>query len=191
MNISPVSFGRAIRINTQDKAVAQRIAEVANMTNYEITKPSTSEGRAMQRFIENIFNDTHLANGKARVVSGTSGDYYIFSGKEAAKAHEIVEETKQQIIEENKFVESLPDRYCRKRQRGEYYVKHQQLFADRNRKILNLVEDGRKGAKTIIDVDSTTFKNDDNSETTIIDRLTYKYSQDDAVDVRIFERHSF
>ena len=55
MNIFPVSFGRAIRINTKDKAVAQRIAEVANMTNYEITKPSTIEGRAMQKFIENIF----------------------------------------------------------------------------------------------------------------------------------------
>ena len=188
MNISPVSFGRAIRINTKDKAVAQRIAEIANMTNYEITKPTTSEGRALQRFVENIFNDTHLVNGKARVVSGSCGDFYIFSGKEAAKAQEIVETTKQQIIEENKFVESLPDRYCRKQQRGEYYVKHQQLFADRNRQILNLVEDGRKGIKTIIDVDSTTFKNDDKSETTIIDRLTYKSSQDDAVDVRIFER---
>ena len=113
MNIFPVSFGRAIKLNTKDKQVAQRITEVANMANYEISKPVTREGKALQKFIETIFNDTHLSNGRARVIYGTNGDLYIFSGKEGAKAIEISEDTKNKIRENNEFVESLPDRYCR------------------------------------------------------------------------------
>ena len=189
MNISPVTFGRAIRINTSDKEVAQRIAEIANMTNYEITKPSTEEGKAMQKFIENIFDDTHLPDGRARVVSGSNGDIYIFSGKEGAKAYEISENTKTKIRENKEFVESLPDRYCREHQRMHYAVLNQQLFADRNRHILSLVEDGNKNPqKSLIEVNCSTIKNPDDTQVKIIDQIIYTTRKNNADEVRIFDR---
>ena len=191
MNISPVTFGRAIRINTKDKEVAQRIADIANMTNYEITKPSTEEGKALQKYLENIFNDTHLPNGRARVVSSQNGDIYIFSGKEGSKAFEIAEKTKEKIRENKEFVESLPDRYCREYQRRHYAVLNQQLFADRNRHILSLVEDGNKNPqKSLIDVKCSTIQNPDDSKVTFIDQIIYTSSNADSDDIRIFDREN-
>lgn len=188
MNISPVSFGRAIKLNTTDKQVAQRIAEIANMSNYEISKPATREGKALQRFIEGIFNDTHIANGKARVVYGQNQDLYIFSGKEGAKAHDIAAETKEKIQKNNEFVESLPDRYCRDAQRQHYAVINQQHFAERNRHILSLVEDGNRGQKSTLDIECSNVQNANKIHTTIIDKIIYKTSDASSEETRIFDR---
>lgn len=188
MNIFPVSFGRAIKLNTKDKQVAQRITEVANMANYEISKPVTREGKALQKFIETIFNDTHLSNGRARVIYGTNGDLYIFSGKEGAKAIEISEDTKNKIRENNEFVESLPDRYCRENQRRHYAVINQQYLAERNRHILSLVEDGNRGQKSSLDIECSEIKDKDKTTRTIIDKITYTTSSPLTEETKVFDR---
>lgn len=190
MNISPISFGRAIKLNTQDKQVAHRIVEIANMSNYEISKPVTQEGKELQRFIELIFNDTYLPNGKARVICNSNGDLYIFSGKEGSKALEILDETKSKIDRNSEFVESLPDRYCREHQCGQYKVIAQQLIAERNRKILSLVEDGNRGVKSTLDIECSEFKRRNRATRTIIDKITYKITTPDLEETRVFDRQN-
>ena len=83
MQVSSISFGRAIKVNAS-LSVAQKIAQEANVANYDDFS-SNPKRKAMQEFLDKIFNDTQLPNGKARAVELADGNIYIFSGKEAAE----------------------------------------------------------------------------------------------------------
>ncbi len=140
MKIHPISFGRAIKVISTEK-VADTIATAANYSNYG-TDAYITERTPLQKFAKNIFNDTHLPNGKAKVITFGPDQVYIFSGKEAEAAAKLIRQTSDQIDKNIAFVNSLPDRICRAQQREKYSKINQELIADRNKKIVSFVEDG-------------------------------------------------
>ena len=77
MKTSPVSFGRAIKVNTSPET-ARLLVREANV------KTPTTE---LQKFAKTIFNDTDIH--RAKVVYITPDEVYIFSGEEAKKQSEI------------------------------------------------------------------------------------------------------
>jgi hypothetical protein len=155
MKISPISFGRAIKVNSSER-VADAIATAANVTNYGLPIEA-KEDKSLQRFSETIFNDTYLPNGKAKVIALAPGEIYIFSGKEAETATKITRQTSAQIDENNAFVNGLPDRYCRAEQREKYGRINQHLIESKNKKLAELAENGQdNGRKSQIDVEIET-----------------------------------
>ena len=152
MKISPISFGRAIKVNSTER-VADALATAANVTNYGTTA-ETKEEKSLQRFSEIIFNDTYLPNGKAKVIALAPGEIYIFSGREAEAATKIIRQTSAQIDENNAFVNNLPDRYCRAEQREKYGEINQKLIERKNKKLAELTENGQANRrKSQIDIE--------------------------------------
>ena len=98
MQVSSISFGRAIKINTSPE-IAKRIAKRANVANYDdfSTNPKI---RRMEEFLSDIFNDTQLPNGKARVVELEDNDVYIFSGREAEAEEKLRKEAEEKYKQE-------------------------------------------------------------------------------------------
>lgn len=155
MRISPISFGRAVKVNSTER-VADALATAANITNYGTTT-ETKEEKSLQRFAETIFNDTYLPNGKAKVIALAPGEIYIFSGREAETATKIIRQTSAQIDENNAFVNGLPDRYCRAEQREKYGRINQNLIENKNKKLAELAENGQDNErKSQIDVEVET-----------------------------------
>lgn len=144
MQVSPISFGRAIKINANPE-IAQTIANAANGEMNIIGFP-TEEEKALLSFTKKIFNDTASPSGQAIVLT-SSEDVYIFSGKEAQKTIELIEKTKKKIKADNDFVYMLPDRICREEQQRIYDGKHEALAKFAKSKISSFIE-----ADTSLDV---------------------------------------
>ncbi len=188
MKISPISFGRAIKVNSTEK-IADTIATAANHSNYGIDA-SIKSRTPLQKFAETIFYDTHLPNGKAKVITFGPDQVYIFSGKEADTASKLIRQTSAQIDKNNSFVNSLPDRICRAEQREKYGKINQELLADRNRKITSLVENGEDGErKSQIDVELEPI--DDAPEFNSlrrIQKITYTSSSENTKEHIVYEK---
>ncbi len=81
MNISPISFGKTIKVNSS-ASNAEKIAYYANGCRLKGTDLNVS------RQAKEIFNDAQ--EGEATVVGlKDSGDIYIVSGKESTKIKEL------------------------------------------------------------------------------------------------------
>ena len=140
MKISPVTFGRAIRVNSSLE-VAKQIATAANAANYgDISSlPQTKE---LRKFISSIFNDTQLPNGRAKVVELAPEEIYIFSGREAAIETKVSQEAKAKIKENEDFVKMLPERITRRQQQIKYDNINEGIKKTTIAKIRGLLEDG-------------------------------------------------
>jgi len=137
MQISPISFGRAIKINAKPE-IAQTIADAANGEMNIIGFP-TEEEKALNSFAQKIFNDI-TSKKESAVVLTSNEDVYIFSGKEAHKALSLIEETKNKIKKDNDFIYMLPDRICREKQQRIYDGKHEALTKFVKSKISSFIE---------------------------------------------------
>ena len=85
MNISPVSFGRTIRVNAPLN-VAQRMADIANQDK----KVKDKKERKVQKELKSILSDTRMGCAQAFEVSG---DSYIVSGVDSIVFLSIKKET--------------------------------------------------------------------------------------------------
>lgn len=91
MNISPVSFGKTVRVNSSIED-ARRIAELANSS-----KPYSKEKKA-QKQAKEIFNDV-TAEGQAIAIELNNGkDVYVLSGDESQKAQQFYEDLVIEIL---------------------------------------------------------------------------------------------
>lgn len=172
MQVSPVSFGRAIKVNVPLK-VAQKIAQEANVANYDDFS-SNPKRKAMQEFLDKIFNDTQLPNGKARAIK-LDNDVYIFSGKEAAQEEKLSQDANDKISANEKFVYWLPDRITRRQQQIKYDNINQSIRETTHSKIKALVEDGKNGRRnSSLDIHTVEAKDDKKQRILIATGITYK-----------------
>ena len=173
MQVSPVSFGRAIKVNTS-VPVAKKIAEEANVANY-CDFSSNPKQRALQEFLDKIFNDTQFPNGQARVVELDNGDVCIFSGKEAAAEATLSQEAKDKIKANEEFVYWLPDRITRRQQQIKYENINQSIRETTQAKIKRLLEDGKNGKRnSSLDIRTEEVKDDKKGTRLLITGLTYR-----------------
>lgn len=147
MNISPVSFGRAIRVNTTPE-VANELARAANV------KTPTNE---LQKYAKSIFDDTSIH--KAKVVVIEPNEVYIFSGKEAKSQTEISKDLRKKVKANNDLVKMLPLREVREERKHQAEVENYNLAYSAIYKMRSLVEDGINGRPfTTLDILSRTVK---------------------------------
>lgn len=183
MQVSHVSFGRAIKVNAS-LSVAQKIAQEANVANYDDFS-SNPKRKAMQEFLDKIFNDTQLPNGKARAVELADGNVYIFSGKEAAEEEKLRKEATAKIKANDEFVYWLPDRITRRQQQIKYENINQSIIETTQTKINRLIENGKNGRKnSSLDIHTQEIKDDKKVNRLMITGLTYKTTNGDVEDVR-------
>ena len=90
MNISPISFGRTIKVNASYQA-ASHAAELINNI-----PPRKGELKVQQQ-LKNIFYDTD--KGRARVVTpnGKKGDIYIVSGESSEDVKLLLKDKQEQL----------------------------------------------------------------------------------------------
>ena len=146
MKTTPISFGRAIKVNSTPE-IAKLIAKSAN-----VSRPTTD----LDRFAKTIFSDTDVH--KAKVVMMSDDEVYIFSGEEAEKQEEISKKLKQKIKENDDLIAQLPDRITRDARKRQHEVENFSRLNFAIFKMRNLVEDGlncRPFAK--IDVETQTL----------------------------------
>lgn len=173
MQVSSISFGRAIKVNAPLR-VAKRIADEANVANYGDFS-SNPKRKSMQEFLDKIFNDTQFPNGKARVVQLESNDIYIFSGKEAAEEERLVKESEAKIKANEEFVYWLPDRITRRQQQIKYENINQSIRETTQAKIRKLIENGEAGKRNSeIDVQLEEIVDDKKGKLLKLIGLTYK-----------------
>ena len=147
MNISPVSFGRAVKVNATPE-VARMLVREAN-----VKTPSTE----LQKFAKSIFPDTNIH--RAKVVAITPDEVYIYSGKEAMEQYKVSTELKQKIKENEDFIKQLPDRITRQKRKEENEVENYARLNYAIFKMRSLVEDGLSGRpKTEVDISTRTVK---------------------------------
>lgn len=184
MQVSPISFGRAIKVNAS-LPVAKKIAEEANVANYGDFS-SNPKRKAMQEFLDKIFNDTQFPNGKAMAVELEDGDVYIFSGKEAAEETELFQSAMDKINANDEFVYWLPDRITRRQQRIKYDTINQSIKETTQAKIKKLVEDGKNGRRnSSLDIDVVEINDDYNKEKSlIVTGITYRTTDGTVDEVR-------
>ena len=87
MNINPISFGRGIAL-AGPKRVAEQIQGAVNKKQY------SPNMKALKEFATPIFHDANILGGGVEVFSISSDSHYLFSGEEAKKAREIIENTR-------------------------------------------------------------------------------------------------
>lgn len=95
MNINPISFGKAIRVNASKEQAQQAV----DLINSKWQNLPIGEFREVQHTLARFFSDTPA--GKAQVAQLQNGDVYILSGQESS----IYESKKNNIekkYEENK-----------------------------------------------------------------------------------------
>lgn len=183
MQVSSISFGRAIKINTSSE-IAKRIAQRANVANYDdfSTNPKI---RRMEEFLSDIFNDTQLPNGKARVVELEDNDVYIFSGREAAEEEKLRKEAEEKIKANNEFVYWLPDRITRRQQQIKYENINQGILETTQTRIKRLIEDGEERRKnSSLDIHTEEIIDDKKGKLTRLVGLTYRSSDSSNAEVR-------
>ena len=182
MQISPISFGRAIKINAP-LPVAKKLAEDANIANYGDFS-SNPKTKSMQKFLDKIFNDTQVPNGKARVVE-LDGNVYIFSGKEAAEEERLTKEANAKIKANEEFVYWLPDRITRRQQQIKYENINQSILETTQTKKKRLVEDCENGKKnSTIDVHYQEIDDEKKGKRIKLIGLTYKTYSETSEEVR-------
>ncbi len=93
MNISPVSFGKTVRV-IGSKDTAYDIARLAN------EKKVSGEERPAQKIAKSIFNDTNIAQAQVVSVTGTRGkeNVFIVSGKESLELDKLNDKLADGII---------------------------------------------------------------------------------------------
>ncbi len=79
MNISPVSFGRTVKVNAPYH-IAQQAANLVNDFNV------SPEEKKVQKQLKSLFSD-RSKDGEARVISLDKNTSYILSGDESEKAN--------------------------------------------------------------------------------------------------------
>ncbi len=111
-----VSFGRAIKVTGDNSKKFAKL--LANYSNSAFEKGDNDcncdKSSALEEFTKKIFNDITSETTKAKVYEFSSGDCYIFSGKEAEKAQELTQDIKEECLfnEQNyvdDFAQSLND----------------------------------------------------------------------------------
>lgn len=183
MQISSVSFGRAIKVNTTS-SIAKKLAQEANVANYGdfSVNPKRKE---MQKFLDKIFNDTQYPNGQARVVEIEPDEVYIFSGKEAAEEARLLKEADAKIKANNEFVYWLPDRITRRQQQIKYENINQSIMETTQTRIKRLTEDGEQGRKkSSLDVHIEEVKDDKKGKLSRLIGLTYKSESANSQEIR-------
>ncbi len=180
MKISPVSFGRAIKINSNAN-IAQRIVDAAN-GNICILGFPTEKEKAINEFSQKIFNDTYLSNGSARVVQTSPEDVFIFSGKEAELATKLIKDANSRINENNKFVDLLPDRICRAEQKKIYEKQNKMIQELTLSRLFELVENGQVNKRvSVIDVEfDEDCENPKKASFSQVKKLTYTSCENDV-----------
>ena len=147
MNIPPVSFGRAIRVNATPE-VAKMITDAANIRN-----PITG----LQRFAKCIFDDTKIQ--AATVISFSDDEVYIFSGEEAKTQHNIATNANKKIKENNDLVKMIPLWDVRQKRKRQVDVENYRIQHNANYKTRSLVEDGINcKPKSTLDIATGTVK---------------------------------
>lgn len=183
MNISSISFGRAIKVNTTP-AIAKKIAESANVANYGDFSENPKR-KEMEKFLDKIFNDTQYPNGQARVVELEPNDVYIFSGKEAAEEAKLRKEAEAKIKANEEFVYWLPDRITRRQQQIRYEHINQGILETTQTKIKKLVENGQNGNKdSSLDVHTEEIKDDKKGNLIRLTGLNYKSTDPSGAEIR-------
>ena len=183
MQVSSISFGRAIKVNAS-LPLAKRIAQEANVANYGDFS-SNSKVKLMQEFLDKIFNDTQFPNGQARVVELENGDVCIFSGKEAAEEERLTKEANAKIKANEEFVYWLPDRITRRQQQIKYENINQSIRETTQTKINRLVEDGKNGRQdSVLDVQTEEVKYDKKEPRVRLTGFVYKTSGKNGSEVR-------
>ena len=90
MNISPVSFGKIVKVNGT-KSNAQNILSLAN------SRVLNKEHKQVQVDAKRIFND-RTKNGPVRIYTQNNGqDIYLFSGKESEIAASTIANAREDI----------------------------------------------------------------------------------------------
>ena len=87
MNINPISFGRGIKMYGP-KRVAEQIQSAVNQKQY------SQNMKAMKEFAMPIFYDAQGVGNGVEIFSISDDKHYLFSGEEAKKAREIIENTR-------------------------------------------------------------------------------------------------
>ncbi len=129
MNISPVSFGRAIKVNSTPQD-ANMLAQSAN-----VRYPSTE----LQKFAKGIFNDTDIHRAKVIVIE--PNEVYIFSGEEAKKQCEISADLRAKVKANDDLVKMIPLREVREQRKHQAKVENYQMLHHAIYKMRSLVED--------------------------------------------------
>ncbi|MBQ8886981.1 MAG: hypothetical protein IJY61_04700 [Candidatus Gastranaerophilales bacterium] len=162
MNINPVSFGRAIKVNaTVDSA--KMISDAAN-----VKYPSTG----LHRFAKSIFDDTNIS--PATVVELSSGEVYIFSGEEAKKQRAIFSDANKKIKENNDLVKMIPLWDVRQKRKLQVDVENYRIQHNANYKTRSLVEDGINcKPKSTLDIAIRTVKSQFFGEYEEVSSATY------------------
>ena len=95
MNISPISFGRIVKINAP-LSVTQRMVDIINQDK----SVSDKKERKVQQELKSIFSDTTLGEAQAVDVDGVS---YIFTGDDSLAYSDVKQECDELIkLEEEK-----------------------------------------------------------------------------------------
>ena len=147
MNISPVSFGRAIKVNATVEQ-ANMFAQAAN------TKSPSNE---LQKFAKTIFNDTAIHRAKVVVIE--PDEVYIFSGEEAKKQSEISADLKAKVKANDDLVKMIPLREVREKRKHQAEVENYRTLHHAIYRIRSLVEDGINCKPlSTLDISSRTIK---------------------------------
>lgn len=113
MNVSPVSFGKVVKMNCTDREANL----VAILVNGDL-KPRNQGEKKLARSCKEIFNDVQPLDAKTKAdVFYVGADTYVVSGEDAKKAGRLRE----------KWLETRDDFYCFKL--DEYIEKNQETFA--------------------------------------------------------------
>ena len=89
MNISPVSFGRIVKINAP-LSVTQRMVDIINQEK----SVSDKKERKVQQELKSIFCDTNIGSAQAVDVDGVS---YIFTGDDSLAYSDVKQECDELI----------------------------------------------------------------------------------------------
>lgn len=160
--LSPISFGRAIKINAPTK-VADKIAKSANSL---VTLSS------LDSFTKSIFTDTYIA--RAKVVTIAPDEVYIFSGKEAQEQSKILRDLKEKIDKNDELISTFEDEEeDEKRKNQAIKEKYKEVYYAIFR-MKKIVENGKSGSpKSTINVQLKTVKNPIFGTRDVIDEATY------------------
>lgn len=162
MNINPVSFGRAIRVNATVDA-AQMVSDAAN-----VKYPSTG----LHKFAKSIFDDTNIS--PATVVELSPDEVYIFSGEEAKKQRTIFADANKKIKENNDLLKMIPLWDVREKRKLQVEVENYRTMHHAIYKTRSLVEDGINcKPKSMLDIAIKTVKSQFFGEYEEVSSATY------------------
>ncbi len=136
-----VSFGRAIKVTgDNNKKFASLLANYANNTTEKGSAYcNCDKSSALEDFTKKIFNDITSERTKAKVYEFSSGDCYIFSGKEAEKAHELSKDVKKEcLFNEQNYVDDFA------KSLNDIIIKHSE------NQLIKMIENGNSSLKNSI-----------------------------------------